>query len=174
MRSKSTALRLRTAGGNERSALKSSAVRCENRPQCGEIERSAHGKRPHCAPHSRSAQCALRAQRPHCAPIGAQCALAACCARRTARGRHEFPAAPRIATAAGPLAGLAPDERTVYGFIALPGAAERHRVHVLDRSGGRGRRRRPRCAAPRPKSLISQYVLSPSALSLWSAPLFRH
>ena len=58
VRSKSTALRLRTAGGNERSALKSSAVRCENRPQCGEIERSAHGKRPHCAPHCRSAHCA--------------------------------------------------------------------------------------------------------------------
>ena len=87
VRSKSTALRLRTAGGNERSAVKSSAVRCENRPQCGEIERSAHGKRPHSAHRTaavRTAQtarsaAALRSDRrtvrprcllcaPHCAP----------------------------------------------------------------------------------------------------------
>ena len=54
-------------------------------------------------------------------------------ARRTARGRHEFPAAPRIATAAGPLAGLAPDERTVYGFIALPGGiAFTYSIEVAD------------------------------------------
>ena len=108
-------------------------------------------------------------------------ALPACCARRTACGRQSSHRLPQgFSRARCPCHRLARRGRAQRLWLC-PGEIRSSLLgcgtslcHVLTWHKDIGLSTQLSRSSPRPKSLISQYVSSPSALSLWSAPLFRH